>query len=145
MNYYYLYLFIFCFSLQRLKSSKTLTPQQQLVLSKRALNLALYIVRSPFFENHSEKHIRAFLLWFVNSVPLVGSLVRPLLEYMQQWQETYFYLWSTQFIVYCWKWHIFCTFFFSLRNQNKFIYGSFNFQFLFDNLINFLVYVVVIW
>lgn len=82
------------FSLQRLRSSKNLTPQQHLVLSKRALNLVMYIVRSPFFENYSEKHIRAFLHWFVNTVPLVGPLMRPFLEYMQQWQETYFYLWS---------------------------------------------------
>ncbi|XP_025425070.1 peroxisomal membrane protein PEX16 [Sipha flava] len=82
-------------SLQRLKSSQSLTPQQRLVMSKRALNLAMYIVRSPFFENYSEKHIRAFLQWFVNSVPLVGPLMRPFLEYMEQWQETYFYLWST--------------------------------------------------
>ncbi|XP_026822956.1 peroxisomal membrane protein PEX16 [Rhopalosiphum maidis] len=81
-------------SLQRLKSLKNLSPQQRLVLSKRSLNLAMYIVRSPFFENYSEKHIRLFLHWFVNSVPLVGPLMRPFLEYMKQWQETYFYLWS---------------------------------------------------
>jgi len=81
-------------SWQRLKSSKNLTAQQRLVLSKRALNMALYLVRSPFFENYSEKHIRAFLQWFVNSVPLIGPLMRPFLDYMQQWQETYFYLWS---------------------------------------------------
>ncbi|CAH1736091.1 peroxisomal membrane protein PEX16-like [Aphis gossypii] len=81
-------------SLQRLKSIENLTPQQRLVLSKRSLNLAMYMVRSPFFENYSEKHIRLFLQWFVNSVPLVGPLMRPFLEYMKQWQETYFYLWS---------------------------------------------------
>ncbi|XP_015370670.1 PREDICTED: peroxisomal membrane protein PEX16 [Diuraphis noxia] len=81
-------------SLQRLKSLKNLSPQQRLVLSKRSLHLAMYIVRSPFFENYSEKHIRSFLHWFVNSVPLVGPLMRPFLEYMKQWQETYFYLWS---------------------------------------------------
>ncbi|VVC36664.1 Hypothetical protein CINCED_3A007593 [Cinara cedri] len=81
-------------SLQRLKSSKSLTAQQRLVLSKRTLNLVMYLVRSPFFENYSEKRFRAFLYWFVNSVPLVGPLMRPFLEYMQQWQETYFYIWS---------------------------------------------------
>ncbi|XP_029346854.1 peroxisomal membrane protein PEX16-like [Acyrthosiphon pisum] len=47
-------------SLQRLKSFKNLTPQQRLVLSKRSLNLVMYLVRSPFFENYSEKHIRLY-------------------------------------------------------------------------------------
>ncbi|XP_050529743.1 peroxisomal membrane protein PEX16 [Daktulosphaira vitifoliae] len=81
-------------SLQRLKTAKNLTPQQRLVLSKRTLNLALYLVRSPFFENYSEKHMRAFLHWFVINVPLVGPLMRPFLDYLKTWQETYFYLWS---------------------------------------------------
>ncbi|XP_050427843.1 peroxisomal membrane protein PEX16 [Adelges cooleyi] len=81
-------------SLQRLKSSKNLTHQQRLVLSKRMLSLAMYLMRSPFFENYSEKHMRAYLRWFVSSVPLIGPLMRPFLEYLKQWQDTYFYLWS---------------------------------------------------
>lgn len=88
-------IFVVTLSLQRLKTAKNLTPQQRLVLSKRTLNLALYLVRSPFFENYSEKHVRAFLHWFVNNVPLMGSLMRPFLDYLKTWQETYFYLWSS--------------------------------------------------
>lgn len=72
-----------------------LSKQQKMELSRRCVNLLLYLVRSPFFEKRSEKKIMSILSSIGSSIPLAKAICNPLMQYIPQWQNTYFYMWST--------------------------------------------------
>ncbi|KAL1509179.1 hypothetical protein ABEB36_003955 [Hypothenemus hampei] len=78
---------------KRAKSS--LTRNQKLQLSKRTVLLLLYLIRSPFYEEHSENKINAFLMVLSKNLPLAKLICVPLMQYLPFWQSNYFYMWST--------------------------------------------------
>lgn len=72
-----------------------MTKEQKLEMSKRCVNLLLYLVRSPMYEKSSSKKIEAFLNIIANYIPFAKTVCTPVLQYIPQWQNTYFYMWST--------------------------------------------------
>ncbi|XP_053954121.1 peroxisomal membrane protein PEX16 [Anastrepha ludens] len=73
---------------------QNMNKEQKLELSRRCINLLLYLMRSPFFEHTTRSRLDR-VLSFVGDVPLIKMLSEPLREYIPHWQRTYFYLWST--------------------------------------------------
>lgn len=87
-------------SLQMLKprqsnTQKTLSKRQRVELTKRQISLLLYLLRSPFYEQHTRETLLKSLVTLSDTVPLVGLILRPLAEYIPRWQDIYFYMWST--------------------------------------------------
>jgi len=72
-----------------------MSKQQKLELSRRCINLMYFLVRSPFYENYSKSRIERVLGFVADHVPIAKVVAGPLKDYIPQWQDTYFYLWST--------------------------------------------------
>ncbi|KAL3267311.1 hypothetical protein HHI36_011442 [Cryptolaemus montrouzieri] len=74
--------------------SESLTQQQKFQISKRKINLFLYLIRSPFYDKYSREKINKFLNNLSNRVPLASLICSPLIQYLPFWQSNYFYMWS---------------------------------------------------
>lgn len=77
------------------KNMKSLSKKQRLELSRRTVALLLYLMRSPFYEKFTQKKLNALIKAISYTIPFSGTICQPLLEYIPQWQQTYFYMWST--------------------------------------------------
>ena len=77
------------------RKERALSRRQRLELSRRTVTLLLYLLRSPFYERHSSDRLQALLYGLSGSVPLARFLCSPIAQYLPQWQDTYFYMWST--------------------------------------------------
>ncbi|KAJ9601074.1 hypothetical protein L9F63_000809 [Diploptera punctata] len=75
--------------------SKQMSRRQQLELSRRTIGLLLYLIRSPFYEHHSRDRLQALLYSMSANLPLVRIICKPIAQYLPQWQDTYFYMWSS--------------------------------------------------
>ncbi|KAH9488916.1 Peroxisomal membrane protein pex16 [Bulinus truncatus] len=82
-------------SLYLIGDTKELNPQEQAELRKRALMLAMYLLRSPFYERYSKKKVLGLLRGLSNTIPGVSLILGPLMDYLPVWQKIYFYTWST--------------------------------------------------
>jgi len=71
-----------------------LDQREKIQLSARCINLFLYFVRSPFYEAHAQTRINKFLTKISKTVPFAKSICNPIMQYIPQWQTTYFYMWS---------------------------------------------------
>ncbi|CAG2104713.1 unnamed protein product [Medioppia subpectinata] len=67
---------------------------ERIELSQRTFNLLLYLLRSPFYDNYTKEKILTIMSFMANHIPLFGRLIRPLIEYLPEWQKTYFYVWN---------------------------------------------------
>ncbi|KAK7486694.1 hypothetical protein BaRGS_00022095 [Batillaria attramentaria] len=74
---------------------KDLNPNEQGEMRRRCLMLLLYLLRSPFYDRYSQARIIMLLKLMADNIPGVSLLMRPLLDYLPQWQKVYFYIWST--------------------------------------------------
>ncbi|XP_062130577.1 peroxisomal membrane protein PEX16 [Drosophila sulfurigaster albostrigata] len=72
-----------------------MSKQQKLELSRRCVNLLYFLVRSPFYDNYSKSRIERVLGFVAQHVPIAKVVAGPIKDYIPQWQNTYFYLWST--------------------------------------------------
>ncbi|XP_063989244.1 peroxisomal membrane protein PEX16 [Diachasmimorpha longicaudata] len=70
------------------------TKEEREEITRRRLNLLLYILRSPFYENCSKDRILSLLNGLSSNVPLARFLADPISKYLPHWQKTYFYMWS---------------------------------------------------
>lgn len=77
------------------KHVERLSPKQRLELSRRTVALLLYLMRSPFYEKFTERKLKTLLTTIADVVPFSSTICNPLLEYIPQWQQTYFYMWSS--------------------------------------------------
>lgn len=77
------------------KHQHLMTKEQKVELSKRCVNLLLYLVRSPMYESKSAGKIDSFLTFIANHIPFARTVCNPIMQYIPQWQSTYFYMWST--------------------------------------------------
>jgi len=67
---------------------------ERIELSQRTFSLLLYLLRSPFYDNYTKEKILTIMSFMANHIPLFGRLIRPLIEYLPEWQKTYFYVWN---------------------------------------------------
>lgn len=77
------------------KNRHLMSKQQQLILSHRCVNLLLYLMRTPFYEDFTQSRLERILGFIANHIPIAKMVAGPLREYIPHWQSTYFYLWST--------------------------------------------------
>lgn len=64
-------------------------------LGQRTFSLLLYLLRSPFYDRYTKERIIRILSEMANRIPLIGRLIRPLITYLPEWQQTYFYVWGS--------------------------------------------------
>ncbi|XP_013116369.1 peroxisomal membrane protein PEX16 [Stomoxys calcitrans] len=76
------------------KNRQQMSKEQQRILSHRCLNLCMYLMRSPFYENITQSRLET-LLNLLGRVPIAKMLAGPLRDYIPHWQSIYFYIWST--------------------------------------------------
>lgn len=77
------------------RCNRRLTSMEKTEISRRLMLLLLYLLRSPFYDNHSKVKILFVMNGLANRIPLISYVIRPLLQYLPWWQRTYFYNWCT--------------------------------------------------
>ncbi|KAK3750877.1 hypothetical protein RRG08_029798 [Elysia crispata] len=82
-------------SLCLLGDGRGLNSQEQTELRRRALMLAMYLLRSPFYDRFSKQKLLQTLRALSEVIPGVSIALVPLMDYLPVWQRVYFYTWST--------------------------------------------------
>lgn len=91
---YLLSLFLDSFSIfQYYKHRNYMTSDQKKEMSKRCVNMLLYILRSPFYDQYSNDKIDSFMR-ALNKIPFASFIVEPYRQYIPSYQNTYFYMFS---------------------------------------------------
>lgn len=72
-----------------------LTYEQRLEVSRRKLGLVLYLLRSPMYNRYSKHTIENVLSVASNKLPLAAFICGPVLQYLNHWQDIYFYMWAS--------------------------------------------------
>jgi len=72
----------------------SLNRAEKLEISRRALSMITYLLRSPFYNHYSKIHILNCLRSVADNIPGSGILLRPIIEYIPEWQQLYFYTWA---------------------------------------------------
>lgn len=73
----------------------SLSQQQKLELSRRTVQMLMYLVRSPFYEQFTQTRLASLIEGIGNTIPLTGPISAALNEYIPHWQSIYFYMWSS--------------------------------------------------
>lgn len=81
-------------SLHLLRENKQLNHAEQLELTRRALMLIVFLLRSPFYDRFSREKILHILSSIARTIPVTKLLIYPLMEYLPEWQKTYFHTWA---------------------------------------------------
>lgn len=80
-------------SIQFLRGENLKHPEK-MELSRRTMLILLYLMRSPFYDDYTKTRLLSTLRTMSDSLPLIRLLLNPLIEYLPEWQRTYFYTWS---------------------------------------------------
>lgn len=92
---YFLSMFLDAYSIyQYYKHRNFMTSDQKKELSRRCVNMLLYILRSPFYDKYSSDKIDAFMQAMSKNIPFSKLLVEPYRAYIPKYQDTYFYMFS---------------------------------------------------
>ncbi|XP_022686603.1 peroxisomal membrane protein PEX16-like isoform X1 [Varroa jacobsoni] len=67
---------------------------EQLEMSRRTMVLLLYLLRSPFYDQYTKSHLMTTLRTLADSLPFIRLVLNPIIDYIPEWQKTYFYNWS---------------------------------------------------
>ena len=68
---------------------------ESIELGQRSFALLLYVLRSPLYDRHTKERIIRLLSGMSNRIPLFGRLISPMVSYLPEWQQTYFYVWGS--------------------------------------------------
>lgn len=77
------------------QSNPRLTALEKTEISRRFVLMLFYLLRSPFYDQHTKGKILLVLNGLADNVPFVSVIICPLLEYLPTWQRTYFYNWCS--------------------------------------------------
>lgn len=77
------------------KHLKDMSQEQRLELSRRKLSLVLYFLRSPMYNGYSKNVIESTLTSFSKKIPMMSFLSGPIIQYLNHWQDIYFYMWAS--------------------------------------------------
>lgn len=75
-------------------SNKLWNVSERIELGQRSFALILYLLRSPFYDKYTKQRILTTLRFLSDHIPIFGRLIRPLIDYLPEWQRVYFYVWS---------------------------------------------------
>lgn len=93
---FFLSMFLDCFSIyQYYKYRNFMTKDQKKELSRRCVNMLLYILRSPFYDKYSSDKIDSFMRAMSKNIPFAKLIVEPYRTYIPSYQDTYFYMFSS--------------------------------------------------
>ncbi|XP_054713045.1 peroxisomal membrane protein PEX16-like [Uloborus diversus] len=81
-------------SLHMLKENEKFNRTERIEINRRALTMLIYLLRSPFYDQVSKTHIINLLKQLADTIPGSGLILRPLIEYLPEWQQSYFYTWD---------------------------------------------------
>uniref|UniRef100_A0A0B6ZD29 Peroxisomal membrane protein PEX16 n=1 Tax=Arion vulgaris TaxID=1028688 RepID=A0A0B6ZD29_9EUPU len=82
-------------SLCLMGDGQDLNKLERLELRRRALMLAMYLLRSPFYDRHTKQRLLVVLRALSDKVPGLSLILIPLMDYLPVWQRIYFYTWSS--------------------------------------------------
>ncbi|XP_073957056.1 peroxisomal biogenesis factor 16 [Choristoneura fumiferana] len=74
---------------------KDLSPEKKMEISRRKLGLVLYLLRSPMYNGYSKNVIESLLTSASNKIPLMAFICGPVIQYLNHWQDIYFYMWAS--------------------------------------------------
>lgn len=74
--------------------NKQWNVNERIELGQRSFAILLYLLRSPFYDRFTKEKVLNILRFLSEHIPLFGRLVRPLIDYLPEWQRTYFYVWG---------------------------------------------------
>ncbi|XP_041986463.1 peroxisomal membrane protein PEX16 [Aricia agestis] len=74
---------------------KELSYEQRLEISRRKLGLVLYLLRSPMYNGYSKNVLEGLLTTASNRIPLMSLICGPIIQYLNHWQDIYFYMWAS--------------------------------------------------
>lgn len=74
---------------------KGMSHEQKLEASRRKLSLVLYLLRSPMYSGYSKNVITNVLQSSSKKIPLMSFISSPLIQYLNHWQDIYFYMWAS--------------------------------------------------
>jgi peroxin-16 len=84
---YFLSMFFDAYSIyQYYKHRNFMTSDQKKELSRRCVNLLLYILRSPFYDKYSSDKIDAFMKAISMKIPFAKLIVEPYRAYIPNYQ-----------------------------------------------------------
>lgn len=76
------------------KYRKELSYEQKIEISSRKLSLLMYLLRSPMYDNHT-KSVIVRILNSMSKNTITGFISKPILQYLNHWQDLYFYMWAS--------------------------------------------------
>ncbi|RZF48972.1 hypothetical protein LSTR_LSTR003048 [Laodelphax striatellus] len=65
------------------------------IIAQRKINMIRYLFRSPFYDAITRRRLERVLTAIAETIPLTRLVAEPLIRYLPQWQQTYYYLWSS--------------------------------------------------
>ncbi|XP_045112652.1 peroxisomal membrane protein PEX16-like [Portunus trituberculatus] len=77
-----------------LHNQAPLTDKERNELVRRRLSLLFYLLRSPAYQRITRRRLNGCLSTLARRIPLLRSLLHPLMEYIPHWQRIYAYTWS---------------------------------------------------
>lgn len=81
--------------LQTVPKNYNFNYNERMELGQRASSLLMYLLRSPFFDEFTKKRAIDGLASTAEGIPLIGSFVASFFNYIPEWQEDYFRIWSS--------------------------------------------------
>lgn len=67
---------------------------ERMELGQRASSLLLYLLRSPFFDEYTKEKALGGLACSSERIPLIGRFLATFFNYIPDWQQDYFRVWS---------------------------------------------------
>ncbi|XP_063853188.1 peroxisomal membrane protein PEX16-like [Scylla paramamosain] len=77
-----------------LHSQAPLTDREKEELVRRRLSLLFYLIRTPAYQQITRRRLDRCLSNLARRIPLLRSVIHPLMEYIPHWQQIYAYTWS---------------------------------------------------
>ena len=74
---------------------RLMTETERREMIRRRLSLLLYLLRSPLYDQKSKTIIVTILKFAQDNIPLLGSVAKAVLHNLGEYQEMYFYTWSS--------------------------------------------------
>ncbi|RWS03679.1 peroxisomal membrane protein PEX16-like protein [Dinothrombium tinctorium] len=74
-------------------TNKPWNSKEKIEIGQRSIALLFYLLRSPFFDKYTKIKLLKILRLLADNIPLFGRLIRPFINYLPEWQKTYFYVW----------------------------------------------------